>query len=230
MRRTGSRLSRSSRCRIRSSFWRFSWPALLCACAGTPDLISGYPPINEDLTINVVIENPAGTSEKWEVQANGELVWERGRDGALRRTHYLPWPANGGMVPRTFLDPELGGDGEPLDVLVLGPPVERGRVIQAKVIGSIQISEALRRDDKILAVLAGSTFENVTDVDDLENRFPGVLEILTTYYDHYVESDAREVLGFGSRAAARRLIAECNRVYEERVGSAVAPTDGAVAP
>jgi inorganic pyrophosphatase len=215
----GSGLKRSSLDATRLAAGAVLWPVLACACASAPDYVGGYPPINEDLTINVVIENPAGTSEKWEVQPNGELVWERGLDGELRRTHYLPWPTNGGMIPRTHLDPELGGDGETLDVLVLGETVERGRVVQANVIGSIQILEALGRDDKILAVLAGSVFEDVTDVDDLETRFPGVREILSTYYDNYVVSGARQTLGFGSRAAARRLIADCHRAYEERARS-----------
>lgn len=198
--------------------------AVLCsvlagACASAPDYIGGYPTINDDLTINVVVENPAGTSEKWAVQEDGSLVWERGRHGEQRLTNYLPWPANGGMIPRTYLDPELGGDGEPLDVLVLGQSVERGRVIRAVVIGTIRIRETLGRDDKILAVLTGSVFEDVTDIDDLDTRFPGVLQILSTYYQNYVEPGARQTLGFGSRAAARLLIADCQRSFEERARS-----------
>lgn len=222
-RRMGKSLIRSALERMCASGIAGLASLSVCACTTAPDFIGGYPPINPDLTVNVVIENPAGTSEKWEVAADGELVWERDHRGAPRRTNYLPWPANGGMIPQTYLDPELGGDGETLDVIVLGHSVERGRVVRAVVIGSIQIREALGRDDKILAVLADSDFEGVTDVDDLARRFPGVREILTTYYDNYVEPGVRETLGFGSRAAARRLIAECHRAYEIRSRSALNP-------
>lgn len=184
-------------------------------CATSRHLVADYPSINPDLTINAVIENPAGSNAKWEVRPDGKLVWEQ-RDGKPKTTRYLPWPVNVGMIPRTFLDPEYGGDGEPLDVLVLGPSVERGTVVRAMVIGSIHIREKLHRDDKILAVMAGSAFEEVDDVEQLDDRFPGVKAILTTYYDNFGRPGERTVEGFGSRAAARWLIAECNEVYESR--------------
>lgn len=189
--------------------------ALTGACASSRHLVAGYPSINADLTINAVIENPAGTDAKWEVRPSGELVWEQ-REGRPKTTRYLPWPVNVGMIPRTFLDPEFAGDGEPLDVLVLGPSVERGTVVRAIVIGSIHIREKLHRDDKILAVMAGSAFEDVEDVEELDERFPGVKDILVTFYDHFGRPGERTVEGFGSRAAARWLIAECNEIYETR--------------
>ena len=43
-----------------------------------------------------------------------------------REVKYLGYPGNYGMIPRTLLPKELGGDGDPLDVIVLGPAVERG--------------------------------------------------------------------------------------------------------
>ncbi len=194
-----------------------------CARSRGPDLLRSHPAVNADLTINVVIENPAGTDEKWEVRLpEGRMVREKTGE-AFRTIPYLPHPANGGMIPRTLLDPEHGGDGEPLDVLVLGPSVERGRVVRAVVIGSLRVLDRLERDDKILAVVPGTPLGDVADVYALEERFPGVLEILETWYANYVGGEFIQVQGVGSRAAARELIAVSAEAFERSVSGDPGP-------
>ena len=59
------------------------------------------------------------------------MIWEF-KDGKPRIVKYLGYPGNYGMVPKTLLPENLGGDGDPLDVIVLGPQVERGSVIKCK--------------------------------------------------------------------------------------------------
>jgi len=187
-------------------------PFLMPACAQVNHLRDAVP-VNPDLTIHVVIENPAGSSEKWEVRADGNLVQESAGDGPIV-IPYLPWPVNGGMIPRTLLSAELGGDGEPLDVLVLGPSLERGSLIRATPIGLLQMFDRLERDDKILAVMPGTPFADVQDVAELETRFPGVREILASWYDNSRPGGAIEVQGYGSRAAAHQLIVEGVREFD----------------
>ena len=46
---------------------------------------------------------------------------------------YLSYPGNYGMILRTLLPEESGGDGEPLDVVVLSPAVPKGTVLQARL-------------------------------------------------------------------------------------------------
>ena len=72
-----------------------------------------------------IVEIPAGACEKWEVKLDGVMRWDM-KDGKPRHVKYLGYPCNYGMVPRTMLGKELGGDGDPLDVLMLGPAVPRG--------------------------------------------------------------------------------------------------------
>ena len=73
-----------------------------------------------------MIEIPTGTTAKWEVvKPSGELRWEFDQ-GRPRVVRYLGYPGNYGMIPRTLLPKEEGGDGDPLDVVVLGPAVPRG--------------------------------------------------------------------------------------------------------
>lgn len=179
-----------------------------------PNYLSDPVAIHPDLTIHVVIENPAGTNEKWEVRADGRLIQER-VDGEPVLIPYLPWPVNAGMVPRTLMSEALGGDKEPLDVLVLGPARARGELVRAVPIGLLRVVDRLERDDKILAVVPGTLFGDIRDIAELEDRAPGVRETLEIWYAHSRPGGAIQVQGFGSRAVARRLIYECIHAFAE---------------
>ena len=53
------------------------------------------------------------------------MIWTFDHD-TPRIVNYLGYPGNYGMIPRAFLPKNLGGDGDPLDVLLLGPSIKRG--------------------------------------------------------------------------------------------------------
>ena len=69
--------------------------------------------------------------------------------------------------------------------------------------------------------------DEIEDGDELDAAFPGVRAILEAYYSNYVGIDGPKTEGFGSRAAARWLIAECHRAYEERIAAGALPAWGA---
>ena len=195
--------------------------ALLPACAQT-NYLRDADPVNADLTIHVVVENPVGSNEKWEVRASGKLLREEDQNGPVS-IPYLPWPVNAGMIPRTLFSAELGGDGEPLDVLILGPAIPRGTLVRAIPIGLLRVIDRLERDDKIIAVVPATPLAGVEDVAELDSKFPGVREILENWYTNARPGSAIEVQGFGSRAAARRLIAECAREFDSAERSNTMP-------
>jgi len=199
--------------------------ALLCACASARDYLRDADAVNPDFTIHAVIENPAGTNEKWEVRADGRLVRDFA-DGEPIVIQHLPWPVNGGMIPRTLLSAELGGDGEPVDVLVLGPAVPRGSLVRARPIGLFRMLDKLERDDKVVAVMEGTPLATVTNIRELDERFPGATTILETWYQNSGGEGMFELQGFGSRAAANRLIGECALAFEALEGSADLPAWG----
>ena len=179
------------------------------------NLTSAIRAMNDDGTINVVVEVPAGTSEKWEVNADGVMVREF--TGSSPRTiRYLPYPGNYGMVPRTFLDPAQGGDNAPLDAIVLGPSVPRGHVIRAYPIGMLRMLDHGEQDDKILAVRADSHFSTALDVSKLEAQFPGSTLIIETWFSNYTGGKNQIVLGFGSRASALEIIQVASKDFEAR--------------
>ena len=160
-------------------------PAAGQARLGEIDYVAGYTAFARPGLINVVVEIPAGTNEKWMVdKSSGLLIWEK-KDGKPRVVQYLAYPANYGMIPRTKLPRELGGDDDPLDILVLGPQLKRGAVVQARPIGVLQLLDGGERDDKILAVQTSGPLSDVVDLDSLEHRYPGILPIVENWFVNY---------------------------------------------
>jgi len=185
----------------------------LTACAGASspgaDYVADYEAQPEVGLIHVVVEIPAGTNDKWEVdKATGRLEWER-VEGQPRVVRYLAYPGNYGMIPRTRLPRERGGDGDPLDVVLLGPAVPRGSVVSARPIGVLKLTDDGERDDKILAVATDGPFEG------LDAHYPGVRHIIETWFTNYKGTGRLSSAGFEGRAAAMAVIAEASRYYEE---------------
>lgn len=171
------------------------------------NLLTNYMARNQDGTINVVIEIPAGTSEKWEVSSDGYSLVHEFKGDKPRVVNYLPYPGNYGLIPRTLLDADKGGDGGALDVMVLGPAVARGRVIRARPIGVIRLVDRMEQDDKVLAVTEGMTFQDTFDIDSLKDQYPGVIEILDIWWTHAHERGTDvSLMGTGSRAQANAVI------------------------
>jgi inorganic pyrophosphatase len=164
-------------------------------------------PRNPDGTINVLVEIPAGTNAKWETTKDGStLVWEQLGDGTLRVVQYLPYPGNYGMLPGTLLPEATGGDGDPLDVLLLGPARERGELVRANLIGVLVLKDDGEIDDKLLAVSPDGPFAEVQDVTELDTRFPGTTSILATWFASYKGPGRVVVEGLRDRTAALALL------------------------
>jgi inorganic pyrophosphatase len=168
--------------------------------------IDEYPPINEDGTINAVIEIPAGTNEKWEVtKPDGKLELNH-KNGNPRIIKYLGCPGNYGMIPRTLLSETIGGDGDPLDVLFIGAPVMRGKVIKGKLIGVLKFSDKGEKDDKLLAVLPKTVFYDIDNISQLDETFPGITSIIKTWFLYYKGSGKMIFKGFGTVQEARAIL------------------------
>ena len=111
---------------------------------GQKNFLTDFVPVNPDGTINVVVEIPTGTTAKWEVtKPSGDIKWEF-KSGAPRVVKYLGYPGNYGMVPQTLLPHALGGDGDPLDVIVLAPTVPRGTPVRVNSWSSAPLTASRR--------------------------------------------------------------------------------------
>jgi inorganic pyrophosphatase len=107
-------------------------------------------------------------------------------------------PANYGFIPQTYCSDGVadlarskssinitGGDGDPLDILVLSEHhIPRGDIIlKAKPIGGFCLIDDSEADDKIIAVLKGDkVFEQYQEVSQLPK---GILERFEHYFLTY---------------------------------------------
>ena len=172
----------------------------------TLNLLTDLSPISENGEVNAVIEIPSGTTDKWELdKSTGELRWEI-IDEKPRIVNYIGYPGNYGMIPGTILPKEKGGDGDPLDILVLGPPVERGHVLKCKIIGLLYLSDRGEQDDKLIAVSIGSKMYGINSIDELNQVYKGVTEIVELWFTNYKGPGKMESKGFGNKKEAIDII------------------------
>ncbi|OVE82024.1 hypothetical protein BVY03_01885 [bacterium K02(2017)] len=169
-------------------------------------LIKDYKPLNAKGQLQVVVEIPTGTTEKWEVtKINGHLAWEF-KKGKPRKVKYLGYPGNYGMIPQTLLPQKDGGDGDPLDVIILGPPLLRGSIVTAKLIGVLELLDKGAQDDKLIAVMPGHAFYKFDDISALNSKYSGVSKILKTWFKNYKGQSKIKIKGIGSAAQANKIL------------------------
>jgi inorganic pyrophosphatase len=182
---------------------------------GPKNFLKDYEPINFDGTINAVIEIPAGTSAKWEVdKADGSLKWEF-KKGKPRIVKYLGYPGNYGMIPQTLLSEKLGGDGDPLDVLVLGESVPRGSVVKAKLVGILKLLDGGEQDDKLLAVILGTPFSEINNIQELNKKFRGASKIIEIWFSNYKGQGKVESKGIAGVEEAKKVLSMAIKAYME---------------
>jgi len=178
------------------------------------NFINDYKTINDDNTFNAVVEIPLGINEKWEVsKINGSLVREFFM-GKPRIVNYASYPVNYGMIPRTLLPLSRGGDGDPLDVLILGESLTQGEVIKVKAIGLMKMNDSGDQDDKIIAVPLNKTFYEVNNIEDLKKINIKLLDDIKFWFVHYKGTNVVEFINFESQDAANELIGLTQKYFE----------------
>lgn len=172
---------------------------------GPGHFINDIQPLNTDGTYNVVIEIPAGTTAKYEaVKETGVIELEQ-RNGKPRYVQYLPYPGNYGLIPRTILPKDKGGDGDAVDVLVLGDALATGSVVRARPIAILRLLDGGEIDDKIIMAAEGSPFYSMNNLAEIESTFPGALDILRTWFISYKGYDKDGKLKLSSTGFAERV-------------------------
>lgn len=183
--------------------------------AGPGHFTRDHPAVLPDGSVLAVVEIPAGTTAKFEVdEADGRLHWARKReDGMRREIDYLPFVANYGSVPRT-----LAPDGDPLDILVLGRGIERGRIARTRIIGVLEmLDDPDIRDDKLIGVPLDDDLVNgfsaLRDLDDLDARYVSLCDIMWAWFSSYWGEGATHVIGWGDAREAHRVLDEAMRAF-----------------
>lgn len=144
-----------------------------------------------------VIEIAKGSKVKYELdKETGMIMFDR-----LLHTSMV-YPANYGFIPRT-----LGGDRDPLDVLVLTTePLMPGVLVEARPIGMIEMIDDGEADEKIIAVASADPFyKNVKSLDDLpKHTFDEMVHFFARYKE--LQNKVTEIKGVQGMEAALKTI------------------------
>ena len=191
---------------------------LFVACNSTKDIdyANDIDPISSSGNINAVIEIPSGTHDKFEVSKETGQIVQDIEDGLPRKIKYIGYPGNYGMIPKTLLSPETGGDGDPLDVIVLGEQLQKGSVVEIKLIGILKMLDKGEVDDKLIAVMVNnSIFSSVDSFNELKKSYQGITEILEIWFTNYKGSKKIVLNGFENEQKALEIFKNALEQYKK---------------
>jgi inorganic pyrophosphatase len=145
-------------------------------------------PVNADGTVNAYIEIPLNETRKYEfdIKTNARFV------DRVMPPQVGGYPVNYGFVPQT-----ISYDGDPFDVLVLGPALPGGKVVRGIPLGVMFMEDEKGLDSKVVVSPPdrdGRPQFALTPVDQ---------EKIGTYFAHYKEHEPgkfSKVPGWGSAA------------------------------
>ncbi|HEX8177718.1 MAG TPA: inorganic diphosphatase [Pyrinomonadaceae bacterium] len=164
--------------------------------------------------INVIIETPKGSRNKFNYDE--EL-------GLFKLGGVLPagasFPFDFGFIPST-----LGGDGDPLDVLVLmDEPAFAGCLVATRLIGVIEAEQTERdgettRNDRLIGVAADSrVHSDVRTLDELNKNLLDEIEHFFVSYNVIKGKEFKPQGRFGPERA-RKVIEEGMKSFQKRRG------------
>lgn len=151
-----------------------------------------------------VIEIPAGTNRKFEYDKQALKFVPDLRDGKHRMIDFLPYPVNYGFIPSTKMDKNRGGDGDPLDVLVLAESLPTGTVIEVQPIGLLQLRDLGEWDNKVLAIPLDPALRILTATNwtEFQLKYSAARHIIEQFFTYYDGLGVMTLMGWGDEKAA----------------------------
>jgi inorganic pyrophosphatase len=162
---------------------------------------------NAPYFVKTIIEIPKGSKGKYELdKSSGLLRLDR---VLFSSVHY---PANYGFIPQTYCD-----DFDPLDILVIcSIDVYPMCIVEAKVIGVMEMVDEDETDNKIIAVAAHDM--SVNYINDLAELPPHTIVELKRFFEDYkmLEHKNVNVQQFLSKEKACDIILESMDLYQSQ--------------
>ena len=157
--------------------------------------------------INVIIETPKGSSNKYEIDKETGLI-------KLDRANYsaAPFPVEYGFAPQTLWD-----DGDALDVIVLATyPIPTGILAKVRPVALMEMIDTGGSDFKIISVpVKDKRWDDVAELSDLNKH---TLKEIQHFFETYKKLKGDEVVinGFKDRNAALEAVRKSVRLYKEK--------------
>lgn len=157
--------------------------------------------------VKCLIEIPKGSKVKYELcKQTGLLMLDRVLYSSV---HY---PVNYGMIPQT-----LDGDGDPLDILVICQErIEPMTLVEAKIIGVMNMIDSALSDRKILAVANKDIAVNyINNIDQLP---PHTTVEIKKFFEDYKVLENKTVMidRFMDKNEAIHVLKECLENYQKK--------------
>lgn len=168
--------------------------------------------------VSATIEITAGSNRKWELnKKTGELEWEGAVFGVGGRVvDYLGYPANYGYIEESLSSEAEGGDGDALDILVLGDQVDRAEKVRVRPVAVLRLRDQNEIDYKIIATQISGPFSSITSISALRKKYPEALRILALWFGNYKRHGGLDVLGWGDEIFARNVISAALCAYAKQ--------------
>jgi inorganic pyrophosphatase len=166
-----------------------------------------HPGLNAPKEINVIVEIPKGSQNKYEYDTEHKVV-------KLDRVLYSPmyYPGEYGFIPQT-----LGEDSDPLDALVLvNFPTYPGTLIESRVIGMLEMVDQGEPDAKILCVpVSDVRYKNTFSIKDVgEHTLKEIAHFFQVYKD--LEKKKVEIGDWKDAATAYEVINASIERYKQK--------------
>lgn len=160
-------------------------------------------PFNDDGTVNGFIEIARGDRRKWELDmgANARAV------DRVMPVELGGYPVNYGIVPQT-----ISYDGDPFDILVLGPPIEGGRAVRGVVVGLMLMEDETGPDAKVVVSPPGRDGVPLYRLGPEEQRRIG--DYFNRYKRHEPGKFSR-VPGWGSAEEGRAYVRRTHQFFRQ---------------
>jgi len=156
--------------------------------------------------VNTIIEIPQGSRCKYEIDKETGLLK---LDRVIYSSFY--YPVNYGFIPQTY-----GADRDPLDILVITSlPVVPLTLMEAKVIGVMQMVDSGDADDKIIAVAARDPSVNYyNNMEELPKHF---FDELKHFFEEYKQLENKKVVveEFADKSTALQVITDAMKLYND---------------
>ncbi|MDQ3130880.1 MAG: inorganic diphosphatase [Acidobacteriota bacterium] len=161
--------------------------------------------------LNVVIETPKDSRNKY---AYDEKIGIFVLKGVLAVGHSFPFDF--GYIPQT-----KGGDGDPLDVLVLmDEPAFAGCLVPSRLIGVIEAEQTeldgkTTRNDRLIAVASGShNHSEIKSINDLNEKLIDEIEHFFVSYNEAKGKKFKSLGRFGARKA-KNSVEEAMKLWKK---------------
>lgn len=161
---------------------------------------------NAPREVTAVIEIPQGSRAKYEIDKESGLLR---LDRIIFSSFY--YPCNYGFIPQTY-----GEDKDPLDILVItSQPIQALCLMEAKVVGVMQMVDSGDADDKIIAVAANDpSVKHYNNMEELPKHF---FDELRHFFEEYKKLENKTVVvdKFGDKHTALQIIEDGIKLYRE---------------